>query len=232
MYVFTFWNGLFVGARSAGTAKYLGRDEKKGFMQFRSAEVVPGHTMEIQGWDERYKSGERHAEDLDAAPTPLLVETAEKLPPGNALDLACGSGRNALWLAERGWSVTAVDGSPVAIEILRSRASERGVTVNARVADLEKSEYQIEPSRWDLIAIWYYLQRDLFEPVKQGVAAGGILISIVHITEPGEEPTAHRLKPDELKRYFQGWEIFHYREGKPNDTAHQRSVAEIVACKP
>jgi len=188
--------------------------------------------MEIQGWDERYKSGERRAEDLDAAPTPLLVETVEKLPPGKALDLACGSGRNALWLAERGWNVTAVDGSAVAIEILRSRASERGVTVNARVADLEKSDYQIEPSRWDLIAICYYLQRDLFEPVKQGVAPGGILISIVHITEPGEEPTAHRLKPDELNRYFQDWEILHYREGKPNDTAHQRSVAEIVARKP
>jgi SAM-dependent methyltransferase len=172
--------------------------------------------MEIQGWDERYKSGERRAEDLDAAPTPLLVETAQKLPPGNALDLACGSGRNALWFAEHGWSVTAVDGSPVAIEILRNRGSERGVTVDAKVADVEKSEYQIEPSSWNLIAICYYLQRDLFEPAKQAVVPGGILISIAHITEPGEEPTAHRLRPG---------------EGKPNDTAHQRSVAEIVARK-
>ena len=187
--------------------------------------------MEIQGWDERYKSGERRAEDLDAAPTPLLVEAAEKLPPGKALDLACGSGRNSLWLAQHGWSVTAVDGSPVAIEILRSRATERGVTVDARIANLEKSECRIEPASWNLIAICYYLQRDLFEPAKQGVAPGGILISIVHITEPGEEPTEHRLRPGELKRYFEGWEILHYREGKPNDTAHQRSVAEIVARK-
>jgi tellurite methyltransferase len=188
--------------------------------------------MEIQGWDERYKSGERRAEDLDAAPTPLLVETAEKLVPGKALDLACGSGRNALWLAEHGWSVTAVDGSSVAIEILRSRASGRGVTVEARAANLEKSEYRIEPSSWNLIAMCHYLQRDLFEPAKQGVVPGGVLISIVHITEPGEEPTAHRLRPGELEQYFQGWEILHYREGKPNDTAHQRSVAEIVARKP
>jgi len=187
--------------------------------------------MEIQGWDERYKSGERRAEDLDAAPTPLLVETAEKSVPGKALGLACGSGRNALWLAEHGWSVIAVDGSPVAMEILRSRASERGVTVDARVADLEKSEYRIEPASWNLIVICYYLQRDLFEPAKQGVVSGGILISIVHITEPGEEPTAHRLRSGELEQYFQGWEILHYREGKPNDTAHQRSVAEIVVRK-
>jgi len=188
--------------------------------------------MEIRAWDKRYRSGDRAAEDLDAAPTPLLVEAAMKLVPGKALDLACGTGRNALWLAEQGWRVTAVDGSPVAIETLRSRASNRGVTVNVKVADLEKSEYQIEPCSWNLIAICYFLQRDLFEPAKQGVVPGGILISIVHITGAGEEPTAHRLRPGELERYFQGWEILHRREGKPNDTAHQRSVAEIVARRP
>ncbi len=188
--------------------------------------------MEIPGWDERYKSRLRAAEDLEATPTPLLTEAAMKLAPGKALDLACGTGRNALWLAEHGWSVTAVDGSAAAVEILRNRASDRGVMLDVKVADLERSEYQIEPSNWNLIAMCYYLQRDLFEPAKQGVVPGGILVSIVHITEPGEEPTAHRLRPGELETYFQGWEILHRREGKPNDTAHQRSVAEIVARRP
>jgi tellurite methyltransferase len=188
--------------------------------------------MEIQGWDERYRSGEQAAEDLNAAPAPLLVEAANKLTPGKALDLACGTGRNALWLAQQAWSVTAVDGSPAAIEKLRTRASECGVTVNARVADLEKHEYPIQPSSWNLVAICYYLQRDLFQPAKQGVVPGGILISIVHITETGEEPTAHRLRPGELESYFQGWEILHRREGRPNDAPHQRSVAEIVARRP
>jgi SAM-dependent methyltransferase len=188
--------------------------------------------MEIRGWDERYRSGERAAEDLDATPTPLLMETAKRLTPGKALDLACGTGRNALWLAEQGWSVTAVDGSLAAVEILRDRAVERGVTLHTQVADLEKREYQIDPSSWDLIAICYYLQRDLFEPAKQGVAPGGILISIVHMTEPGEEPTAYRLGPGELAKYFQGWEILHRHEGRPNDPAHRRSVAEIVARRP
>ena len=188
--------------------------------------------MKIRGWDERYRSGERRAEDLDAAATPLLVEAAKKLVPGTALDLACGTGRNALWLAKQGWSVTAVDGSPVAVEILRSRASEQGLAMNASVADLEKSEFRIVPSTWNLIAICYYLQSDLFEPAKQGIVPGGILISIVHVAEPGEEATSHRLKPGDLQCYFKGWEILHCREGKPEDPAHQRSVAEIVARRP
>jgi len=188
--------------------------------------------MEISGWNERYRSGKRATEVPGAAPTRLLVETTKHLEPGRALDLACGTGRNALWLAEHGWSVTAVDGSPVAIDILRSRASKRAVTVDAKVADLEKSEYRIEDSSWDLIAMCYYLQRNLFEPAKQGIAPGGILLAIVHITEPGGEPTAHRLRPGELERYFQGWEILHRHEGKASDKAHLRPVAEIVARRP
>jgi tellurite methyltransferase len=181
--------------------------------------------MDIRGWEERYRS----ADDSETGPTPLLIKTAERLQPGKALDLACGTGRNALWLAEHGWNVTAVDGAPSAIEILRRRASERGLDLDAHVADLEKREYRIEPSAWDLIAICYYLQRDLFEPAKRGVKPGGVLLAIVHITEPGEEPTYKRMKPGELENYFRGWEILHYSEGKPGDQAHQRSVAEIVA---
>jgi tellurite methyltransferase len=199
--------------------------------------------MDINDWNERYRSGERAAEDLIATPTPLLVETVSRLTPDElasgkpsasrrALDLACGTGRNALWLAERGWRVTAIDGAPDAIAILLHRAAQRGLTVDARVADLDEPRYSIAPESWDLIAICYYLQRNLFEPAKRGLVPGGIHIAIVHITEPGEEPTAHRLRPGELESYFHGWEILHRYEGQPNDAAHRRSVAEVVARRP
>jgi SAM-dependent methyltransferase len=188
--------------------------------------------MEIRDWNERYRLRERPAEDLDAAPTPLVVETAAALASGKALDLACGTGRNALWLSEHGWNVTAVDGAPAAIEILRTRVTERGLRIDAVVADVEKGEFEIEPSRWDLVAMCYYLQRNLFEPAKRGVVPGGILISIVHIAEPGEAHTPHSLKPGDLERYFAGWEILHRHEGKANDSAHRRAVAEIVARRP
>jgi SAM-dependent methyltransferase len=188
--------------------------------------------MDLRGWEERYATRERPSEDFATAPTPLVVEVTKYLTPGRALDLACGTGRNSLWLAEHGWRVTAVDGAPTSIEILRSRASERGLAVETRVADLEKGEYRIESSTWNLVIISYYLERSLFEPAKRGVAPGGILLAIVHVAEPGEAPTEHRLRPGELRNYFQSWNVLHHYEGKPNDAVHRRSVAEIVARRP
>jgi tellurite methyltransferase len=188
--------------------------------------------MEINGWNTRYRLRERPEEDLGAKPTPLVVKFAKGLTPGKALDLACGAGRNALWLAEHGWEVTAVDGAQAAIEILQARAAERGLKINVGLADLEKGEFEIEPSCWDLVAMCYYLQRNLYELAKRGVRPGGILISIVHITEPGEAASPHRLPPGQLAKYFTGWEILHHYEGTPNDSAHRHSVAEIVARRP
>jgi tellurite methyltransferase len=182
-------------------------------------------SMDLRGWDLRYRS----SKDLEAEPTPLVLQAVGRLQPGKALDLACGSGRNALWLAEQGWSVTALDGAPAAIEILRRRAEERSLHLEARVADLEKGEYRIEPGAWDLITICCYLQRDLFEPAKQGLRPGGVLAAIVHIAELGEEPTYKRLRPGELRGYFLDCEILHHHEGKAHDPSHRRSVAEIVA---
>jgi tellurite methyltransferase len=188
--------------------------------------------MEIHQWDERYRSGDRAKEDLEPSPNPLLVATAARLAPGKALDLACGTGRNAIWLAEHGWRVTAVDGSQAAIELLRKRADERGVSLQIHVADLENGEFRIKPNAWDLIAMCFYLQSSLFETAKLGVKPGGVVLGIVHITAPGEEATEHQLRPGELRTYFRGWEILHYFEGPPNDPAHKRLSAEIVARRP
>ena len=151
-------------------------------------------------------------------PSPLLVETAGKLKPGRALDLACGAGRHAVWLAEHGWQVTAVDRSPITIP-----------GVDTHVADLEKHEFPILEAAWDLIAVCYYLQRDLFEPVKRGIRPGGVALVIVHMLEPAHEQSRFSVQPGELAKYFDGWEISHYYEGKSN--GHHRAVAEIVATK-
>src|SRR5438067_111159 len=105
-------------------------------------------------WNERYSRGEHIIDE----PLPLLARVVETLAPGRALDVACGAGRHAIFLAECGWQVTAVDASRVGIELTKARASERGVSVDARVADLERGEFVIEPQSYDLICVCYYLQ--------------------------------------------------------------------------
>jgi hypothetical protein len=74
-----------------------------------------------------------------------------------------------------------------------------------------------------------YLQRDLFEPIKRGLKPGGVALVIVLLAEPGHQQSRFSVQPGELAKYFEGWEILHYYEGK---STHHRAVAEIVATKP
>jgi SAM-dependent methyltransferase len=183
-------------------------------------------------WDDRYRNGEHR----NLAPAPLVVQAIEKLPPGRVLDLACGAGRHALVLAERGWSVTAVDASRVAIELVRERARERRLEMDARLVDLEKHEFDIQPEAFDLICDCCYLQRDLFPAIRAGVRPGGIVIAIIHLVDPS--PDVKPMNPEfllhrgELRAFFAGWDILHDFEGKPARGPHQRIVAEIIARRP
>lgn len=180
-------------------------------------------------WDERYSQGEHIAHE----PLPLLARAVETLTPGHALDVACGAGRHAILLAERGWQVTAVDASRVGIELTKARARERGVKVDARVADLERGEFVIEPESYDLICVCHYLQRDLFPHIRAGVRVGGRLIAVIHMVDdaPDAKPMnpAFLLEPGELRAEFRGWEILHDYEGRAVESRHQRASAEIVA---
>jgi len=185
--------------------------------------------MNIAGWEEKYRSGDRGKEEK---PTALVVETAEKLLPGTAIDLACGAGRHALYLADRGWTVTAVDGSETAVELVRLRAAARGLDVHARVADLTDSAFVLPHEAFDLIVIAYYLQRDLFAKVKAAARPGGVVVAIVHTPEPGEAWSEKRAAPAELRGFFSDWKILWDYEGRSRDPAHRRPVAELAARRP
>ncbi|HEY0462001.1 MAG TPA: methyltransferase domain-containing protein [Pyrinomonadaceae bacterium] len=185
---------------------------------------------EPPGWDERYRSGKYSS----AQPHKLLISLVEKLKPGKALDLACGTGRHAIFLAENGWRVTAVDNSAVGIEIAGQRAAEKRLEIDFRVADLEKDEFRIEADTYDLICDFYYLQRELFDAMKSGVKHGGLIVSTIHIYGAGEKPGRFLLREGELKEFFAGFEILHYHETPQTDTdagEHHRRTAEIIARK-
>jgi SAM-dependent methyltransferase len=149
-------------------------------------------------WDRRW-AGERA--NASTAPSQFLVAEVADLRPGAALDLACGSGRNAVWLAEQGWRVTAVDFSGVALRMARRLAAERRAEVEWVEADVVTWR---PPSRaYDLVCL-LYLQRPVLERrtvlarAASAVRAGGTLVVVGHdrlnLTEGWGGPT----QPDVL----------------------------------
>ena len=183
----------------------------------------------IERWNERYRAGEQ----VFDTPSPLVVRFTGELAPGSALDIAAGPGRNALYLAELGWSVFAVDGSEVAIALLLARARVREITIDARAADLEGGQIEMPVEAFDLVLSCYYFQRSLIPRMKAALRPGGLLIAIAHISD-ADQPrgTPVRTFPSELRTLFDGWSVLHYREGEPGESCHRHPVAELVARKP
>ena len=182
-------------------------------------------------WDRRYRAGE-HSPDQ---PHPLLIKAVESQPPGRALDLACGAGRHSIYLASQRWQVTAVDYSTAGIEVTRDRAKKCGVNVQTIVADLEQGEFEIDSDSYDLICDFYYLQRNLFPRIKDGLRAGGVFVGSIHIVADAPDASqmnpAFLLAPRELQSFFTGWQIEHYHEGHHEDSDHKHRDAEIIARK-
>jgi SAM-dependent methyltransferase len=162
----------------------------------------------------------------------LLRELAGSGGERRALDVACGDGRNARWLAELGFAVDAVDVSDVAIAALRDAAAERGLRVNARVVDLERDGLQ--DAGYDAVVCMSYLQRDLFAALRSALAPGGLLLyetfAQAHVEELGRAfNPAYVLDRNELLEAFSELHVRHYREGVAERGAEQRGVASIVA---
>jgi SAM-dependent methyltransferase len=136
--------------------------------------------MDSQDWDRRYAERELV---WSSEPNRFLVAEAATLPPGRALDVACGEGRNAVWLAERGWQVTGVDFSRVGLEKARGVATARGVEARWVAADL--LGYTPQPEAFDLV-LAFYLQvsadqrRAIFRTVAGAVAPGGVFLVVGH----------------------------------------------------
>ena len=147
-------------------------------------------------WDERY-SGEPV---WSGRPNEALVVEAEGLTPGRALDVGCGEGADAVWLARRGWRVTALDISPKAVERTEVKAAEAGVHVVGIAAGL--LEAALPDASFDLISAMYpALLRtatcDAERRLLDLVAPGGTLLVVHHADVDRDHPLAHGCDPDE-----------------------------------
>ena len=143
--------------------------------------------MDSTAWNERYHQAEWV---WSLAPNRFVAEQLAGLSPGRALDLACGEGRNALWLARQGWRVTAVDFAEVALDKGRRRAAKDGLELEWIAADL--TVYVPEPGGFDLVLIAYlHLQpgdmRAVLSRAANALAPSGMLFVVGHdATNPAE----------------------------------------------
>lgn len=169
-------------------------------------------------WDERY-SGETYAYGTE--PNDFLVEKFDNLPPGRVLCLAEGEGRNAVWLAGRGYEVSAVDASSAGLKKARRLADARSVKIKTVHADL--ADYVIEPQYWDVIVSIFChlppgLRRDLHRRCVEGLRPGGVVLLEAYTPaqleyKTGGPPSADMMMDRQsISTEFVGLEFLHLRE--------------------
>lgn len=188
-------------------------------------------------WNERY-GREGALQPFPDAPASWLVEHRELLAAsggGRALDVGCGDGRNALYLARHGYAVEAIDISDVLVAALTEEAERRALAITPRIVDLEREPLPAGP--FDAIVTMHFLQRDLFAAMQDALAPDGLLfyetLSTAHVQQLGHSFNPdYLLEPGELLRAFPLLEVVDHREGIVGPTGRERGVASIVARRP
>ena len=165
-------------------------------------------------------------------PARWLVDHASVLPAaGAALDVASGSGRNAIWLAARGFTTLAVDRSASSIASIRETAVERRLPLRAEVVDLEDEGATLPASAFDVVVVVHYLHRPLFPSLRAALRPGGILVyeTFTRAQALRGRPTnpAFLLEPGELPQLVAPLEILFQREGD----FEGKMVASVIAAR-
>jgi tellurite methyltransferase len=146
----------------------------------------------------------------------FLVENLYLLPKGRVLDIAMGSGRNAVYLAKAGFQVEGVDISPEAVGNSQELARKLQVEISCRVADLGNA-YSIAKGAYDVIICFNYLQRSLIPAIKDGLRVGGMVVYETFIVDQAKfgkpKNPDHLLNHNELLDMFRNFRCLRYREG-------------------
>jgi 2-polyprenyl-3-methyl-5-hydroxy-6-metoxy-1,4-benzoquinol methylase len=186
---------------------------------------------ERTSWDRRYREGSHGSQEPDSFLVRSYSEFIEPLFPkgGVALDVAGGVGRHAIWMAQHGWRVTLSDISEVGIAKARESAGEFEKKIDFEVRD--SSSFSAESKQYDLIMVFFYLERTIFPELVKALRPGGLLLYKTYTRlhpKFGRGPThpMHLLEENELLRSFPGLTVLHYHE-----TVRDRGIAEFVGRK-
>jgi 2-polyprenyl-3-methyl-5-hydroxy-6-metoxy-1,4-benzoquinol methylase len=184
-------------------------------------------------WDQRFK-GKKFAFGKKA--NPFLRKHIGLLSKGKALDLASGEGRNAVFLAQHGFKVDAVDISEMGLRKTQEFARKREVNVHSILADLDT--YQIKRGEYDLVTNFYFLNRDIIQRIRKGLKKGGMVIFETYLLEHrrlhtgGPRNPKYFLKANEPLQLFKGFRILVYREGIFEEGGRRKAIASLIAQKP
>lgn len=183
-------------------------------------------------WDEKFR---RKGFSLGKQPNPFLRKYIRLLPQGKALDVAAGEGRNAVFLARHGFEVHAVDVSSVGLRKARKLARDTGVRIVTLRTDLDT--FEMERDTYDVVAVFYYLNRKLIPKMKKGLKKGGRVIFETYLIEQrdlhseGPRRLKYFLKQNELLRLFKNFRVIFYREGIFREGGKRKAVASLIAEK-
>ena len=192
------------------------------------------HTIGSVGARIARPSSPGHHGDAQSAAS-WLVEHRALLKTGRALDLAAGQGRNALYLAREGFEVEGWDRDEQGLEALSAKARACGLSIRTRVVDLER-EPSIPVETFDLVVVFYYLQRDLIPSIIQSLRPGGIVVYETflidnHVRFNHPRHREFSLEHNELLSLFSKLRILAYREGQDDRTRRQPApfLASLIA---
>jgi dihydroneopterin aldolase len=168
-------------------------------------------------------------------PTPWLTTNRSLLPIGRALDLACGRGRNSMYLAKEGFHVEAWDKDQDSLDALAAHAAQLGIsTIATRLVDLEQKP-DLPANAFDVIVVCYYLQRNIIPAIKNAVKPGGVVVYETFLIDNHTRFDHPRraefcLQHNELLNLFSGLRILAYREGAV-DPERGPFTASIIATR-
>ncbi|KTG26935.1 class I SAM-dependent methyltransferase [Haloferax profundi] len=182
-------------------------------------------------WDERFSEG---TYPTDPEPSPVLRAYVDTFPDGRALDVAAGTGRNAIFLAQHGYDVDALDQSAAGLEIVDERAAAADISNRVQTVQADATEYEYPVGAYDVVTLSFFRTLDRLGDIKAALKPGGILFYQHHLQSSspatvGPSTDRYRFQSNELLRACLDMTVLYYEESTEERDDRTSATATIVA---